>query len=127
MFYVVYSCPYLILKLCYYFYIVSVFMNLKRFTTLYGQMGVITFMSIVLHCKLSAHQPNVHFTTLYFDHYFICHKVIFCGKMYHRETRLSIVNCINTLYSRVKPYRNELRYWSPSGQYCVGVHLGWVY
>lgn len=90
-------------------------------------MGAMTIMSIVLHCKLSAHQPNVHFKTLYFCYYFICHKVIFCGKIYHRETRLSIVNCINTLYSRVNPYRNELRYWSPSGQYCVGVHLGWVY
>lgn len=48
----------------------------------------------------------------------------YVGKIYHGQIRLSIVNCIYiTLGSRVKPYRNEFRYWSPSGQYCVGVHL----
>lgn len=70
-------------------------------------MDVMTIMIIVLHCKLSAHQPNVHFAKLYFDHYFICHKVTFCGKMYHGEIRLFIVNWIYTLDSRVKPYRNK--------------------
>lgn len=48
----------------------------------------------------------------------------FVGKIYYGEIRLSIVNCIIiTLGFRGKPYRNEFRYWSPSGQYCVGVHL----
>lgn len=73
-------------------------------------------------CTLS---PNVHFIILYvLTITLFTIRQHFVGKIYHSEIRLSIVNCINiTLGSRVKPYRNEFRYWSPSGQYCVGVHL----